>query len=297
MLPNKRLAEKPLMRSEWLAAMLLFLLPPLIIPIMSYLSLTGANIPWWLDNFALLLLLVLLILALGFGIIKGLPRWSLSYLGFLLMTGIILALSDRLWGWIYPTFLQSFGARSLWSLAVRFLYQGVFAVIVLFSMLLSALILVTILRLLPYYANLWQRIRADWTQLSFLFYGGLVLGILFTFDEYHYDQVWLFLAWTSLAVGAWFYLRARQPRRRILALVGGVTAAMWIVALAKWVLIPLQAWPDGFPVAPSPATRWFETGSALIDWGLIVLMLCMPALLNLLPTSTDQFVQEGVGSA
>lgn len=297
MLPKKRMAEKPLASSEWLAAMLLFLLPPLIIPITSYLSLTDANTPWWLDNFMLLLLLGLLILALGFGIIKGLPRWSLPYLGFLLMLGVILVRYDRLWGWIYPSFLQSFGARSLWPLAVRFLYQGVFAFLILFSMLLGAFILVNILRLLSYYSTLWQRIRADWTQLSFMFYGGLMVSILLTFDEYHYDQVWLFLAWTCLAVGAWFYLRVREPKQRILALMGGVTGAMWVVALAKWLLIPLQAWPDGFPVAPSPSTRWFETGSALIDWGLIVLMLCLPALLNLLPTSTDQFVQEGVGSA
>jgi hypothetical protein len=296
MLPNKRMSEKPLAPSEWLAAMLLFLLPSLIVPIMSYLALTGANIPLWLNNFMLLLLLGLLILALGFGLLKGLPPWSLSYLGFLLMLGLTLARYDRLWSWIYPSFLQSFGPRSLWPLTVRFLYQGVFAFIILSATLLGALIVVNILRLLPYYANLWQRIRADWTQLSFLFYGGLVLAILLTFDEYHYDQVWLFLAWTALAVGAWFYLQARELKQRILALVGGVTGAMWVVALAKWVLIPLQAWPDGFPVAPSPATRWFESGSALIDWGLIVLMLCMPALLNLLPSSTDQFAQEGVGS-
>jgi hypothetical protein len=297
LLPNKRTAEKPLARSEWLAAMLIFLLPPLIIPIMSYLALTGANIPWWLDNFMLVLLLGLLILAMGLGIIKGLPRWSLPYLGFLLVLGITLVRYDRLWGWLYPTFLQSFGARSLWPLAVRFLYQGVFALIILSATLLGALILVNILRLRPYYANLWQRIRADWTQLSFLLYGGLVPDILFTFDEYHYEQVWLFLAWTCLAIGAWLHLRVSGPKQRILALVGGITGAMWVVALAKWVLIPLQAWPDGFPVAPSPATRLFETGSALIDWGLIVLMLCMPALLNLLPSSTDQFAQEGVGSA
>ncbi|HEX6303310.1 MAG TPA: hypothetical protein VFZ76_03910 [Anaerolineales bacterium] len=288
--------EKPLPRSEWLAAMAIFILP-LLIPIIGYLASTGTSIPRWLDAIILILFWGVLIAALVLAIFKGLPRWSLSYLGFYLMLGILLARYDRIWaGWIYPEFIQAFGPRSLWPLAVRVGYGAVFALIILFSILLSALILVNLLRLLPDYSDLWQRMRGDWTQLSFVVYGGLVPGILFTFDEYHYDQIWLFMAWTCLALGAWLYLRARKRKQRILALMGGATGAMWIVALAKWVLIPLQHWPDGYPVAPSPATRWLETGSALVGWGLILTMLLAPALLKLLPTSPPQSVREKVGS-
>lgn len=296
MLPDKFMHEKPLPRGEWLAAMIIFLLP-LAIPIISYLASTGASIPEWLDTFMLILFWGAAVAALVLAIFKGLPPWSLSYLGFYLMVGILLARYDRIWaGWIYPEFIQSFGPRSLWSLAVRIGYGAVFAVIILFSILLSALILVNLLRLLPDYSDVWGRMRADWTQLSFVVYGGLVPGILITFDEYHYIHIWLFLAWTILALGAWFYLRARSHKQRVLALVGGASGAMWIVALAKWVLIPLQNWPDGYPVAPSPTTRWVETGGALAGWGLIVLLLLAPALLKLLPALPPQRVQEEVSA-
>ncbi|MGD2206512.1 MAG: hypothetical protein PVH17_07010, partial [Anaerolineae bacterium] len=63
------------------------------------------------------------------------------------------------------------------------------------------------------------------------------------------------------------------------------TGAMWIVALAKWVLIPLQKWPTGYPVSPSEATRWVEVGSAMIGWVWILVMLLAPALLSLLRQS------------
>jgi hypothetical protein len=110
------------------------------------------------------------------------------------------------------------------------------------------------------------------------------------FDEYHYADVWRSMAWICLALGAWLYLRAKGQRQRILALICGATGAMWIVALAKWILIPLQNWPTGYPVAPSEITRWVETGSTMIGWLWILIMLLAPALLSLLPKSPDPVV-------
>lgn len=288
----------PTRPAELLAALTIFLIPTIATLLVMIVGAGNMNkLPKWLDIILVIFFLGSLTAAFGFAIIRGLPRWSLSYLGFFLMLGIILARYDRIWSWIYPHFIQSFGPRSNWQLAVRISYVGVFEFIMLFSILLSALILVNLLRLLPYSRGVWQRIRADWTQFSFVFYGGLVFGILLAFDEYHYDQIWKFLAWICLALGAWFYLRVRKQKQRILALMGGATGAMWIVALAKWVLIPFQKWPDGYPVAPSQATRWVETSSAMIGWGWILIMLLAPALLNLLPTSPPQNVQEEIGSA
>jgi hypothetical protein len=214
--------------------------------------------------------------------------------GFALMLGIIFSRSDRIWGWIYPYFIDSFGPRSYWSLPVRIIYVGIFEFIVLFSILLSALVLVHLLRLLPYTRGVWQRIRADWTQLSFVFYGGLVFGIYLAFDEYRYEDIWKSIAWLCLALGAWLYLQAKGPKQRILALIGGATGAMWIVALAKWALIPLQKWPTGYPAAPSETTRWVETGSTIVGWIWILIMLMAPALLSLLPSSPPPNVQEDI---
>ena len=288
---NDLIAEKPLPRSEWLAAMTIFLIP-FLIPGISYLASTGAIIPKWLNYLMLTLFGGAVIFALGLAVVKGLPRWSFSYLGFLLMLGLILARYDRIWSWIYPHFVQLFGPRSIWPLSVRILYAGIFETIMLLSLLLSALILVNLLRLLPYSRDVWQRIRIDWTQLSFVFYGGLVLGVLLLFDEYHYEQVWQFMAWVCLALGAWIYLRAPGRKARLLALPGGVTGAMWTVAFAKWTLIPLQKWPIGYPVSPSEATRWTETGSAILAWVVIILMMLAPALLGLLPSKPDPIAPE-----
>lgn len=279
--------ERPLSRRERLAAMALFLLP-----LVGLLIATGTNLPEWLDDLLPMLLVGALLLALGWAIFKGLPRWSLPYLGLALMLGITISQYDRFWSWIFPFFVASFGPRSVWPLPVRALYVGTFTFILSFSLLLAALILVNFLRLLPFARGLWHRIRADWTQLSFLFYGGLVFGVSLLFDEYRYSEVWISTAWMILALGAWLYLRAKRRRQQILALICGATGAMWLAALAKWVLIPLQKWPAGYPVSPSEATRWVETGSALIGWIGILIMLVAPALLTLLPPVPGPIVSK-----
>lgn len=289
MASNRFVEEQPLLRMEWLAALTIFLLP-LVVPVFGILAATGNSLPKWMDTAVLVLFLGALLLAFGLAIIKGLPRWSLSYLGFVLMLGLTLSQYSRIWGWIYPFFTQSFGPRSDWSLPLRITYVAVFEFIILFSILLGALILVNLLRLLPHTRDVWQRIRADWTQLSFLLYGGLVITIALIFEEYHHAEVWRFMALVCLALGAWLYLRAKRRKQRILALICAATGAMWIIALAKWVLIPLQKWPTGYPVSPSEATRWVETGSALFGWIWILLMLLAPALLSLLPPAPDPIV-------
>jgi len=77
----------------------------------------------------------------------------------------------------------------------------------------------------------------------------------------------------------------------------GATGASWIIVLAKWVLIPLQKWPTGYPVAPSEATRWVETSGVMIGQVCILIMLIAPALLNLLPSSPPPNVQAEIALA
>ncbi len=286
---NGYFEEKPLQRRELLAVMIFFLLP-----VFSILAVTDTNSPQWMDYILLVLFWGCIIFAVGLAISRKLPRWSLPYLGFISMIGIILIGPDRIWSWIFPFFIESFGSRSVWPVSIRIIYVGIFELIMIITILLGALALVNLLRLLPYTRGVWQRIRADWTQFSFMLYGGLVFSIVLVFDEYRYDDIWKFFAWLCLALGAWFYLRVKGKKRRIMALLGGATGAMWLVAVAKWVLVPFQMWPDGYPVAPSEITRWVETGSTLVSWGFIVIMLLAPALLNLLPISPNSEIQENM---
>lgn len=290
MAANTRFIEKkPLSRSELLAAMIIFLLP-LLIPLISILASTGNSIPKWVDYFLLILYWGAGLFVLGLALIKRMPRWSLSYLGFILMLGLIFSQYDRIWSWIYSAFIQSFGPRSLWPLSVRIVYGGGFAFIMLFTFLVGALILVNLLRFLPFTRAVWQHIRADWTQLSFMLYGGLVFGILLAFEEYQHEEIWMFIAWTCLALGAWLYLQAKRQKQRILALIGGATAAMWIVATAFWVLIPLQDWQSRYSLISMEDLRWTDTSSAIINWAFILLMLIAPASLNLLPQATSPII-------
>ena len=273
------MVEKPLSRGELLAAMILFVLPLL----MSGLAASTTSLPQWTEPVFFVVLYGAVLFALGLAVIRGVPGWSLPYVGFLLMLGLIVVRSDRIWTWIYPVFIRLFGARSMWPLVVRVLYGAVFSFVVLFSLLFSAIIVVNLLRLLPYTRGVWQRIRADWTQLSFMLYGGLVFGVIIAFDEYRHEEPWKLVIWLCLAVGAWGYLRAKNQKRRFAALVCGASGAMWLVALAMWVLIPFQSWPMGYPVSPSPATRWTQPLSTLVEWVVFLIILTAPALLNWLP--------------
>jgi hypothetical protein len=275
---NGFIEEKPPQRAELFAAMTIFLLP-----LISIFTITNSNFPEWMNYIFLVLFWGWIIFAIGLAFSKRFPGWSLPYLGFVLILGLIIGGTDRIWSWIYPYFIQLFGPRSVWPLLIRIIYVGLFGFIMMFIILLGALVLVNLLRLLPYTRSVWQRIRADWTQLSFMLYGVLVFDIILTFDEYRYEDIWKFIAWTCLALGAWFYLRGKGQKRRILVLIYGATGAKWIVTLAKWILIPLQKWPDGYPIAPSETTRWVETGSELVGWVWILIMLLVPAFLSFLP--------------
>jgi len=280
--------QESLPRIELLAAMIIFLLP-----LFSLFAITGISLPVWTNYITLVLFWGCIFFALGLGIAKRLPGWSLPYLGFLLMIGQVLSpIFPGLVTWIYPYFLGTFGAMSHWPIPIRLIYSGIFEFIGALTVLLGAFILVNILRLFPYTRAVWKRIRADWTQLSFMMYGGLVFYIILAFDEYQYEDLWKFGAWACLALGAWLYLRGKGRWQRILALVGGTTFAYWIVALAKWVLVPLQKWPTGYPIAPTEASRWVETGSALMSWIFFLGILCASALTDWLPPLPEPISAE-----
>jgi hypothetical protein len=272
--------ENPLTRSELLAAMVIFLLPILSISLTIWLYL-----PQWIQVVLTFLFWGFTIYSVGLAIARRMPRWSLSYLGFLLIIGTIVGRIDRVWTWIYPYFIQSFGARSMWPLGIRIIYGAGGALTFIFSILFGALILVSFLRLIPYTRIIWLRIRTDWTQLSFLIYGSIVFLVIFAFEEYRYDDIWKLAAWASLAVGAWVYLRAKGQKQRILALICGATGAMWIIAVGTWFLIPLQDWQARYSLIAMQDLRRTDTSVAIIGWICILLAMIAPALLNLLPTS------------
>jgi len=280
---NGFIDEKPLERSELLAAMMLFLLP-----MISILLNTWIHLPNWANILLVFTFWGCIIFSVGLAVVRKIPRWSLSYLGALLVIVLLFAQFDRAWTWTYPYFIQSFGSRSTWPLGVRILYSGGGALSVMLLILLSGIVLVGILSLFPITRKLWHRIRVDWTQISFLIYGSLVFLVSIAFEEFQYDEISKFIAWICIAMGAWLYLRSNETRQRILALLGGVTGAMWVIAISYWVLIPLQNWPNRY----AKDLRWTDTGTAFIGWIFFLLIMTTPALLNLLPYIPPPNIEE-----
>jgi hypothetical protein len=248
--------------------------------------------PKWLGPTMLIIFLGSAIGPLILAFISGLPRWSPPYLGVLLIGFVFYGPFWVVWGWIYPAVVRWFGMMYTWPMSVRIFVQGMQAALIWFLVLLAALILVSLLRLWPHTRALWQRIRQDWTQLSFFLYGGLVFQIILIFDEYQHDEPWMIAAWGCLGLGCWLYLRSREQKQRIIILLCGATLAMWIVAVGKWYLVPLQNWAEWFERYDPGAERWFEFGRTIADWCCLVIALLIPSLLTLLPRSQKTTPEE-----
>lgn len=278
--------EKPLPVYELLAALVLFLIP------LFGVMLTGSIFPHWINIILVIGFWGSALYAMVLAVIKGLPRWSLSYLGVLLFIVILFGPAILVWEAIYPFVTGWLGPLHTLSDWERVLFQGFNELAMWFMLLLVGVIFLNLLRLLPYTRGVWQRVRDDWTQLSFLVYGGIVFHIVIIFEEYHYDEPWKFAAWTFLALGGWLYLGAKTQRQRILALMGGATLAMWTVAIGKWIIVPLQDWPG-----THSSGDIFESGWAIISWVAIIIVMLAPALLNLLPSKQAANVQEQITPA
>lgn len=287
---------KPLKRVDLIAALAIFLIPP-----MAYLlvSLIGAGnmdkLPEWLGYILGFLFLGSFIFLLGLAIIRGLPRWSPPYLGVLIAWLLLLGpfwLLNRLGEWVFSHVWPLLGPMSTWSMLNRVLWQGYQNAIKWSLVLLCAMILITLLRIFPDTRSVWRRVRVDWTQLSFLVYGGIVLNILLIFDEYRQDELWQFASWLSLGIGCWAYLHSQEKYQRILILLCGATLAMWIVAVGKWILVPIQDWGPYFKSYPPETERWFEFFRTMAEWICIVAALLAPALLDLLPRTPKPIPEE-----
>jgi len=288
---NRLIDEKPLQHSELLAAMIIF-----ILPLISIILTGNISLPEWTNYVLLVLFWGSIAFAIGLAAKRRIPRWSLPYLGFVLIIGVIIGGPDRISSWLYPLVLQVFGAMSVWPIFIRVIYTGIFGFTMMLALLAGALVLVNLFRLLTFTRGVWQHIKEDWTQLSFLLYGSLVFSPVLLFEEIRYAEISKFTVWLCLALGAWLYLRSNETKQRILALIGGATGAMWSAAISYWILIPLQDWQRR-SLASMRELQWTETGSVLLFSVIILATLLAPALLKFLPTPPNLDVQEDITPA
>ena len=217
--------------NEFLTALFPFFLAGGVMPLLSYLG--RERIISGMDGAAIVLpLLGVFIILLMIGAKKGLPRWSLPYLGFL-MSMLSLYIFSAIFGTPIYLLFRNFRDQSI--LVIDILWDGIFW----YGLLFAIILLVVLSRV----SSTFQQFKNDWTLSCFVLYGGVPFALWITFDEYIGDEPYTILAFLVLAVGAWLYLRSSNEWTRFGTLFIAMTLAMFIVAIGKVLLIPSQTWP------------------------------------------------------
>jgi len=275
---NQNLSGRPLTSKELIVAMSIFVLP-VFLAISALLFQGQSSINLIMTTlFLALIAFTLIVLILGF--VKGFPRWSVPFLGIVVTVFGILELSQRIWENIYPAVYRMLGGRPS-TLPTRIAYQALRGGFSWFTVFVACVLLVLLLAAWPRTRRLAQSIRRDWTLFSFLLYGGVIFSLQLVFEEYRYAELWKIACWTCLALGAWIYLKSETSRKRIMALLVGVTLAYWIAAVGKWIVLPLQSWGAWYGYDHWTYLR-FQFGSTITGWVWVVFFMLLPALLTLI---------------
>lgn len=264
-----------LTRSEMLVALAVFLVP-------TGLILLNAAPSTQIERVLRPAIWILLLLGAMVGLIKRFPRWSLPYIGLVVATIVFLYLfhweTQRIATFMASRFVSQ-PQDELGRLMLTAFWEGV----VWLSLLIFIALIILPFALLPRFRHRIQHLQEDWTQFSYLLYGGAMLALVLTFEEYRYEEPYALVALLCLAAGAWGYLRSNHRIQGFLSLLAGATLAMWIAAAGIWLLVPQQSWSAWFQSHSPESERWFEAQQALIAWGWMIAVLALPGLLKLLP--------------
>jgi hypothetical protein len=215
------------------------------------------------------------------GLIQGFPRWTIPYLGAVVIGIATVQAVFPIWG-LFADHVKMMIKYYTKTLTARIQYS---ALLNGFFWLIPFLILILIILLLmvwPRTRSLAKQIRQDWTLLSFMIFSSIVFGLELIFEEYAYDEVWKIVCRVCLALGAWIYFKTANQRKRILTLLAGVTLTYWIAAIGKWIVLPLQSWGSWYGYDHWTYRR-FELGSTLAGWFWAVFFMLIPALMRLIP--------------
>ncbi|MBN2502874.1 MAG: hypothetical protein JXB38_18990 [Anaerolineales bacterium] len=216
----------------------------------------------------LLGLIVVILATLGIiGLFVELPRWALPY------AGMPLAL-------VAFVFMFALGMRTLFfgdSGAPWALRMSGFLAIFLIVVLGLTLLCVWLSKLLPLTRPFYERVKADWSLLSFTMYGGALVFIAGMYEDIVGAGWHLLLTLIPLVLGIWVYLRETRMSRRLWTLVLSVTAAMGIALAAN---LQLMDWvsPTALQIGPLALNR--AVLSVILTWLTCETMILAPLLLR-----------------
>lgn len=218
------------------------------------------RLPFW-GIYADLVFYVIVLLGLLIGLIKGVPRWTYSYLGWSLVftwwwsnmgtVGLkIFGFQINYWTWqIWPPFLLTIGIALLCKRSFHPLRQLV--------------------------RGIWQ----DWTLLSFAMYT-FIGWMALIYDENHHPYLFAFMSASTFAIsaGAWFFLYQLKTRNRIAALISGFMAVAIIGAICE----STWDWRAYYGLPPQPPVAWYISALKILVVGTFwVMILFWPALVGL----------------
>lgn len=200
---------------------------------------------------------LLLLFGFLFAWLRDFPRWSYTYLG-----------------WLMIILISGLGISELNDPYLKYLklIWGPFLVALLFAILLNPTIK-------PLKA-LWRSWLWDWTLVSFMLFSILVFMVFLSFAEMPGPSVsrvfWQALAIAALVGGALWYMRASGRNRRILILLSSAT-----LSIAISVGVTAYYWHN----FPKPNIQFPINGYAMITQGMIFMLvvfafLLAPALLS-----------------
>jgi hypothetical protein len=247
---------------EFLTSIIPFILACVAMPLLT-IGILGPGILFALFGLFIILLIV--------GLLMGLPRWSLPYLGFVLSIASVYLFSFLVGAPLYFLFRNYRGQ----SLLMDILWDGIFW----YGLLTMMVWLVALTRA----SSKFQHFRNDWTLLCFLLYGAAPFALWLTFDEYVGEEPYALLIFLVLAWGAWFYLRSTGEWKRFGVLFGALTLAIIIATVAKAILVPKQTWP----ITIDASLAISEAKNTIIMGMWLAIGMLIPLAIRSLPPSND----------
>jgi hypothetical protein len=216
----------------------------------------------FLGIYAGLVFYVSVLLGLLIGLIKGVPRWTYSYLSWSLVFALwwsnmgtsglkIFGFRIDHWTWqIWPPFFMAIGTALIWTRSLHPLRQLI--------------------------RGIWQ----DWILISFTIYT-LFASFLLGYDENRHPYLFLFMIASTiiLSTSVWFFLRSIDTRKQVLSLLLGfvLAFAVSIICDATWDWHAYYGYPK--PPAEAAYVSVLRYVAFLVFYGGI---LFLPSLLDVM---------------
>ena len=259
-------------RGEVILTLLLFLLP--VLGLWRREVMTLVDSPW------MIVAAGAVTGALLAGLSRGLPRWSLPYLGIALSSISFFIIFDWQADILSPIAMEKIGLYTHDS-SVQLLFQALWAGMMWLELFMLTFLTLGLLALLRRFRPFLLRLRQDWTLVSYILYSGALTLLTLSFVQHQSIKLFAAGSILCLAAGAWLYLYCPRAWQRTLTLVTGLTLSMIMAAAGNWPVSPINLWPvwQSWPAAGSPF--WSKAQAMLIEWIWMAVILLAPALLKL----------------